>query len=543
MSVNNKKKNGPVTGSILTVRRNFTLWERTSYVFAIVMLALFPLLINKDKYADITAAKFYYFVGITSVYLVVSVVIGVSMAMIDRNRQLRKGEGRQKLSITQIVLTGYVAWACISALVSDYGKDCLMGQSRFEGLISIILYAACFMLLSLWGEYSDHYFYAMSVMAIIVGLIGFGQSFGSSWLYPEGCSYWNTHFLSTIGNIDCVSGIIATVVPVLFCSFVLLEGRLRYIFLPGIFLLFYLQIFCDVDGGKIGLLLAVFVALPFLIDEKWKISRTLYASSAVLAAYGLAKGLTYTENEADPALVNISFTFGAKALCGIALAVICTVLAFFMSKTGGLSVSSNGTKDGGSKTEPVKIRRIVWIVMGAMIIVGFVFTFYYKGENVMLHDISEALHGRMAEDAGSGRGHSWKIAWAIMLAHPVFGGGPGTFISLYNEATNNTVPLGVLFDFAHNDFLQNGACVGVVGMLIYIAFVVLIAVRALKNAHRFPPIVILGAGIAGYLVYSFFTFSIAIVTPLFWVMAGILDKTIRQLPDEKTEKKKAQEQS
>ena len=36
-------------------------------------------------------------------------------------------------------------------------------------------------------------------------------------------------------------------------------------------------------------------------------------------------------------------------------------------------------------------------------------------------------------------------------------------------------------------------------------------------------------GMAGYLIYSFFVFSIAIVTPLFWVLAGLADKCVRQL--------------
>ena len=34
---------------------------------------------------------------------------------------------------------------------------------------------------------------------------------------------------------------------------------------------------------------------------------------------------------------------------------------------------------------------------------------------------------------------------------------------------------------------------------------------------------------AGYLIYSFFVFSIAIVTPLFWVLAGLADHCVRQL--------------
>ena len=86
-------------------------------------------------------------------------------------------------------------------------------------------------------------------------------------------------------------------------------------------------------------------------------------------------------------------------------------------------------------------------------------------------------------------------------------------------------------DFAHNDFLSVAACTGLVGLALYLLFLAALAVRCIRAAHRSPVMLIFLGGMAGYLIYSFFVFSIAIVTPLFWALAGLADHCVRQLED------------
>ena len=98
----------------------------------------------------------------------------------------------------------------------------------------------------------------------------------------------------------------------------------------------------------------------------------------------------------------------------------------------------------------------------------------------------------------------------------------------YNDAYNTAKGRNEVIDFAHNDFLNIGACTGLVGLGLYAAFLAALLVRCFRKAERCPVLLILLAGILGYLVYSFFVFSIAIVSPLFWVMAGLADQCVRQ---------------
>ena len=165
-------------------------------------------------------------------------------------------------------------------------------------------------------------------------------------------------------------------------------------------------------------------------------------------------------------------------------------------------------------------------------IAALIFLYRYSGEQRLLVEISQMLHGELSDSAGTGRGVVWKNCITLIRETPIIGSGPGTF-SARHEPFNTTQ----FFDFAHNDFLQIGVCQGLVGLALYVAFLVSLAVRALRVAPRCPQIVIFGGAAVGYLVYSFFVFSIAIVSPLFWVMAGIMDKMVRQV--EITEKQTA----
>lgn len=188
----------------------------------------------------------------------------------------------------------------------------------------------------------------------------------------------------------------------------------------------------------------------------------------------------------------------------------------------------------GEKPWPVKpsaVRRAGYAALFALMLIGVVFVYGYSGEKAMLRELSGLLHGELSDEAGTYRGYIWKAAVKIIAQRPVLGGGPGSFFSLfkpYNEGYNDLSQYGVAVDFAHNDFLNIAACTGLPGLGLYLAFLVSLAVRCVRALRRCPAMLILLAGLLGYLVYSFFVFSIAIVSPLFWVLAGVADKCARQ---------------
>ena len=484
-------------------------WERLSQIFAVVLLAVFPLMVGESGYASMTDEKFAFYKAFTLVYLACAALLWLLCLKDKPLYKARKEKCPQKISIAQAALLLYVLWGVICALVSPQ-EDLWIGFRRNEGVLSMLLYAAIFLALSLWGEYCDYLLPAMSVMAIAQALLCLPQLWGSGILYPPGYNYYDLQFIGTLGNIDIVSGSIALVLPALVCGFVLLETRFRHVMLAGAALLFAVQVGIDVDSGKIGLIVSLLLALPFLCSERKHAIRTLYALATLFATDGIFRYL-------EPRSVLAAST---KTPLFLLAALAFAAAGFFLSR-----------KDGAFSLDPRTIRIAVAALELAAVIGAIVYLFQYTGSNALLWDAHEFLHGRLDDYAGSGRGVIWKATVQLMNDNPVFGCGPGGF-------AKSLVPYydyeeyGKWIDVAHNDFLHIGACTGYIGLVFYLIFIGSLAVRALKNAVRCPLLVIFGAAVAGYLAHAFFSFSLPNISPMFWAMAGLLEKLIHQLPEE-----------
>ncbi len=490
-------------------RKAARYWERLSRWFAIIMLAVFPFLMDSQKYLNITKSRYVWFCVLTYAYIAGVLIFAVGFLLSKKEWQKRKSEGIQRPDISQYLMMGYLLWAGISSLVSPYRADTWIGQGRYEGLMTILLYGLTFILLSFWGEYTNKYAYAMGIMATVMSLLGFLQLFGADFFSPEGYTVWKAHFYATVGNVDCVSGMGAIVIPALFCAFVLLEGNWRYVCLSGFALYFYLQVFIDVDSGKIGLIVAMLVALPFLLDRWKRAMRTVQAFGVLLAVYGTEKLFPITE-------AGIGVAAGKKAMIAFLLGAALIAAGIVFEK-----------KDRAFRRSEKQVRRIVLIVLIVAVAAALIFLYFYSGDIWLLSEMHKVLHGQFEKEGGSGRIGVWKLSLGFIREMPIFGSGPDTYLSRslpYYESGY----LEEVFDFAHNDFLQVGVCLGLCGLAIYLAWIVSLAVRLVKKAPDNPLLLIFGSAMAGYLGHVFFSFSIALITPLFWVLTGLGNKCLRQ---------------
>ena len=493
-----------------------TYWEKFSHWFAIVFLFLFPLFPGTDGYYNITGTKDGIFKWLTVIFVILCGLVWAGLYLEKKLLRARTAEGKQKLTLPQMLLMAYLLWSLLSAIVSPYSfAEVWQGQGRTGGLYTILLYGAMFLLLSFWGEYSDRYPVALAAMATVLGVMMVMQVFGSTILYPDGMDYDYTRFLGTIGNSNCVAGIVSIVVPTLACAYVLLTTKWRYLCLPGFAMLLFVQFAINVDTGKLALATALVVVLPFLLTERRHIADTLSLGALAAVVFVLHKAIKITyPSEETIVIFTAGKIFWLMLAAALVLLAVAAVLYWRDKKLCGAPL-------------PVKaktIRIVVAAIEAVAIIAALIWLYRYSGEHRLLREISEVLHGELSDSAGTGRGIVWKNCITLIRETPVIGSGPGTF-AVRHEPYNTTQ----YFDFAHNDFLQIGVCQGLVGLALYVAFLVSLAVRALRVAPRCPQMVIFGGAAVGYLVYSLFVFSIAIVSPLFWVMAGIMDKMVRQV--------------
>lgn len=535
-----------VTPELLLKKPKFRLWETAVRVYAFIMIVLFPLFMlnvtNRIQdgdgtyhffmfenvwYANLTDVKTATFRLVTIALMVVCalfLIISFCDERVMAGRRETKLPGDKPLfSLPQLLIMAYLLWQIVAAFMADGGYEfnvLWVGVRRYEsmtgirteGLYHVFLYGIAFLLVSFFGEYSKSYLRGLSVAVIAFSVMALMQVFGINLFYPKGADFWSSQFLSTLGNVDCVGGYAATVIPLLFAGFVLAkEKKWRITCLVSGSLMLMTLVYANVDSGKVGIAAAAVALMPLLLDRKERMIRTLRGLGIFCGTLALSFGIT-------PGKDGVSLTLGKKFILVIGAAVVLGVLAYVLERFVKLP-----------ELAPAKMRKIIVIALAVLIVAVLVFLFFYSGDNRLLNEASEVLHFRLSDSAGSGRGHAWKACFTMIGESPIFGKGPGTFTYEYNP---RFIKDGAMFDLAHNDFLQIGVHTGLVGLALYVAFLVVLAIRAYRASSRCPAVIPLIGACVGYLVHSFFSFSIAFVTPVFWVVAGVLEKTIRQLPKE-----------
>lgn len=491
-------------------------------VYVFFIFCIFPLLLGPGGYQSITKTRFVLFATATVIFLFDLLIFGTG-----KGRKEPVPAGNRSVFLC---LAAYCGWAVISALFSVYGwRDVFLGQSRYEGLFSILLYAAAFSLASRCTRLPSFFSFALSVMAAVMAVLAIAQEFGATFLYPEGYTYRGVQFLTTVGQHDCLSGICSILLPMMAAGFVLRKDENENPLKQGfrvltIMLLTYAMLESGVDSGRLSVLGGVLAVLPFLIDCREHLGRFLLVLSGLFFSVFLKNLITVS------ASYEITLTFHAFAILFFLLSPVLLGIGLWLHRhPKEFSIA------------PKRLRKISWLILLALGLLAVGSLFFYRGSDPLLYEASELLHGRLDDRAGQFRGYIWKGTLDIIKQNPVFGTGPGTFAAAfepyaagYMEYLPNT---GV--DMAHNDYLQIAACLGIPGLLLYLGFLGSLLIRAGRSIQkRYEAsgtdssacgcIPILAAGIIGYLVFSCFGFSIAIYTPLFWVAAGLLASVERR---------------
>lgn len=135
------------------------------------------------------------------------------------------------------------------------------------------------------------------------------------------------------------------------------------------------------------------------------------------------------------------------------------------------------------------------------------------------------LHGMMADSFGSGRIGIWRQLVERIPRQWLLGSGADTvgllgLVPFVGEsAAGELVERAV--DVAHNEYLQILICQGVFALAAYLGLLVTLC-RRWRKADTIPG-KILGCGILGYCIQAFFSFSMCITAPLFWLALGLLN--------------------
>lgn len=210
---------------------------------------------------------------------------------------------------------------------------------------------------------------------------------------------------------------------------------------------------------------------------------------------------------------------GVLSLCVIAL---CDVDAGVVALAGGVLAAV-----------PVVIRprRAAGIAAGAscgIAAAGLGAVYFWPGSSGTLWELSEVLHGRLADSFGTRRGEIWKRCWQLFLEKPWLGGGPGTAGERINIRWSRYIEtLGrdrvVQVSNTHNVYMGYLVNLGIFGLLSYLAAFICSMVTWVRRRGAGALYPALGAAFLCYMIQDFFGLGLPLTAPMMWVVWGLLE--------------------
>ena len=128
--------------------------------------------------------------------------------------------------------------------------------------------------------------------------------------------------------------------------------------------------------------------------------------------------------------------------------------------------------------------------------------------------------------SGAGRIGIWILSLKAVAQEPLLGTGPDTLKdALIYNVTEETIArmekTHALIDKAHNEYLQIAATIGIPALIIYLAFIIQIIFKDKKLFEHNATFIFIVA-IVSYLAQAFFNISTIGVTPILWLLLGIV---------------------
>lgn len=472
------------------------------------MLLVYPLFVGFKGYTQLTVSKFIFFAGLTVLWL-----ISLLLAPFILQKSPRvKGQG-----FIHCCLLLYLLLCCISALLSPHGFAVIIGAGRFDGLLTSLLCCFVFFGVSRFAEMKDSYIYALALSGFICCVIAIIQLFGANplALFPSDYDYYDagikfsSEFLGTIGNADLFSAFLCLLLPLSSVFYISSEKR-PVVLLPVIAASGFCLLACRVSGGLVSVLCLAIIAAPLLISNSTRLHRALELLSVLCAALCLAAGMN--GEKSDAGVITIGFIFGRAFYSLLILSVFFAIARLALRN---LHLRA-------------KTLRLFFSILSVFItIAGLAAVYFYPGSSGTIYELSQILHGNVSESFGSSRILIWRDTLELSRERLFLGGGPGTLglrldlsFSRYVPETGRT--LQTFVDNAHNEYLGILVNTGLPSLLCYISAQGAALWRAFKLRDTFKYSLCLAASLLCYWICSFFGLGLFIVSPIMWIMWGLL---------------------
>lgn len=487
-------------------------FSRLTEAYIFIMLAVFPLFTGFAGYEKLTLHKYLFFAGATVLWL-----LGLLVLKILGHGPAR----RKKIGLAGLFLLIYLALCLISGLFSPYGLSVVLGEGRFDGLLTILLCLLIFFGVSRYARPRAAHLYAAAggaVFSCIVAILQFlGKNplglFPGDYFYYDAGVKFSTVFLGTIGNADLFSAHLCLVLPLLGVYYSKAAKRPLWLLLALVPLSFCLFA-CKVSAGLLAMGATALLTAPVLLNSGESLRRYLELLAVTVLSILPAVSLKpVVEGH------SVSLTFSPTGLSlGLALLLLFLLLLRVVLHRSSFS--------------PKRLQAFFGLLSATAVVGGLAFAYFFGGKaGGSLFELHELLHGRADDSFGSSRILIWKKSLALFSQRPFLGGGAGTLplrldirFSRLVEETGKT--LSTFVDNTHNDYLNILLSSGLPALLSYLAAQAASLIQSLRQGGAF--VLALSSALLCYWISAFFGLGLFLVSPLMWLLWGLLAAALRR---------------
>ena len=378
-------------------------------VYIVVMIMLFPLLVDSTGFFRILEAKYSYFLIINTIYISV-LFITILYYWFFKNTNIFKEIRIHKIQWAVIV---FLIINIISTILSPFLKEynLFVGVGRAEGLISITLYCLSFLNITMFGEFKERYIVYFSVASIMVSSVAILQYIGFNPfnMYQNGIGTHNVSFIGTIGNIAFVSAFYCIYLTISMASYVFIEEDKKYIKIIhslSIYMGFFIFEVLDVLGGAVAFCGTLVLTIPFIITNSKRLSRLLIVGAMILLGY-LTNIIVNPVYYYDIGKLKLDFQINEIAIALLAVIVIFIGLAHVL-KNREFDITKNK-----------KVIKLFYLALVLCVVIGVATIYFVNFSDGFLYEIHEILHGNFDDDFGTYRIFLWKRSLSLVKDYPI----------------------------------------------------------------------------------------------------------------------------
>ena len=493
------------------LKKEQIILEKISDMYIFLLIVLFPLMVDRTGFFHILECKWYSYITIASVYLIVNILV-LGYFLINKVNYFKS----IKLSIIQKLAIAFLLINVVSCFCSPFFKtyDLYKGVGRGEGLIAMSLYTLTFLCVSLFAKFKRRHIMYFTISSLLLNTVAILQyvGFNPFNMYQNGIGTHNVSFMTTIGNIDFISALYCILLTISFSAFIFLEDNKTWekvLHLLSVFMGFYIIGIIDVQSGKVGFLGTFVLLLPFIVVKNQRLSRFLLVVASILMGYCINIIINV---EYHYSIHRLGFYFQFDYIVVLFL-IVCSLLvlsAYILKKTN---------YDYSNNKKIIKYFYLSIVAGAFMVLLGLYLVDFKSG---ILYEMHELLHGNFDDDFGTYRIFLWKRTLKLIPQYPILGSGPDSFaIRFMAKYSKDIAAIGPLTinDTAANAYLTMTINLGIVGIICYLSFIFFQLKEGIKKMNDYSAILLIG--IICYLIQDFFNLWLVIVTPIFWLLMAL----------------------